>query len=369
MDSKKYPHIADRWRTPNASVVGTGLIALDAVLKKGREPFLFTGGTCGNVLVVLAYLGWKAYPVCRFNYSATARRIDADLNRWDLDLRYMHLEPRADPPVVVQQVRRDPKGGDVHRFSFHCPKCRRDLPRFKPIYLASAKDDLGWPLAQVFFTDRVSPGILELAKQYRLKGAVVVFEPASKANRLLFNRMLDIAHIVKYSRAEFASSLEVPPSVLLQLETLGGEGLRYKSRLPGAGREWVHLPPFGLSGLQDTAGAGDWSTAGLVHTVCARGLTTFLKSTDAKVRDAIRFGQALATWNCGHEGARGAMYTFGKSEFRTAIERILITGTYSAPPGEDAAEGVVEEAPGVCSSCLDGVEAHEPSNNYRAAFR
>ena len=45
-------------------VVGTGLVALDIVINSDvhRPPQLWAGGTCGNVLTILSYLGWHAYP-------------------------------------------------------------------------------------------------------------------------------------------------------------------------------------------------------------------------------------------------------------------------------------------------------------------
>jgi fructokinase len=43
---------------------GTGFVALDVVvdLKAGTEA-RFAGGTCGNVLTILAFLGWRAVPI------------------------------------------------------------------------------------------------------------------------------------------------------------------------------------------------------------------------------------------------------------------------------------------------------------------
>lgn len=47
------------------TVVGTGLVALDVVFnEKQDEPIgRWAGGTCGNVLSILSWLGWSAWPI------------------------------------------------------------------------------------------------------------------------------------------------------------------------------------------------------------------------------------------------------------------------------------------------------------------
>ncbi len=43
----------------NPKIIGTGLIALDVIVnaEHNREPFFQAGGTCGNVLSILSFLG------------------------------------------------------------------------------------------------------------------------------------------------------------------------------------------------------------------------------------------------------------------------------------------------------------------------
>ena len=59
---------------PAPVVVGTGLVALDVVMNSDahQPPRLWAGGTCGNVLTSLSYLGWQAYPVSRLNKDTAA---------------------------------------------------------------------------------------------------------------------------------------------------------------------------------------------------------------------------------------------------------------------------------------------------------
>jgi sugar/nucleoside kinase (ribokinase family) len=349
--------MVDPWQPPNAAVVGAGLIALDVVIdERQREPMRWAGGTCGNLLAILGYMGWRAYPVACFNHAAATCLIAADLKRWSVDLRYLHLEARTNPPVVIQRMLRDRKGNNVHLWSFLCPKCRRTLPRFSPVPATAVQSMFDWPRPRVFFADRVCSSTIVLAERSRSDGAVVVFEPASNAYLSLFNRMLRLAHIVKYSRAEFRSSIDVPDSVLLQVETFGREGLRYRTRLRGGAWEWVTVPAFHLTGLRDAAGSGDWCTAGIIHALAAGGFTTFGRSTHARVRSSMGFAQALATWNCGYVGARGGMYAVKKRQFRAAVEQIMATRAHCLPLEGGGSKELRSHVPGVCPSCLEHCE-------------
>jgi len=49
--------------TPRPVVVGTGRLTLDVIVRQGATPRCQAGGTCGNVLANLAWLGWDAYPL------------------------------------------------------------------------------------------------------------------------------------------------------------------------------------------------------------------------------------------------------------------------------------------------------------------
>ena len=74
------------------------------------------------------------------------------------------------------------------------------------------------------------------------------------------------------------------------------------------------------------SGAGDWTTAGIISKLATGGLTAFDKISRMSVQEAIRYGQALAAWTCGFEGARGGMYSVSKSTFTAQISRILSGG-------------------------------------------
>ena len=70
-------------------VIGTGLVALDVVIPNGLavDPQLCAGGTCGNVLTALAFLGWQSYPIARLGADGAAKRIATDLRQWGVQSR------------------------------------------------------------------------------------------------------------------------------------------------------------------------------------------------------------------------------------------------------------------------------------------
>ena len=58
-------------------VIGVGLVSLDFVVNVSDRSAVraWAGGTCGNVLTILGYLGWDAYPVARLNGAPNADRV------------------------------------------------------------------------------------------------------------------------------------------------------------------------------------------------------------------------------------------------------------------------------------------------------
>jgi fructokinase len=179
---------------------------------------------------------------------------------------------------------------------------------------------------KVFFLDRVSRGALILARASAVQGAIVVFEPSSIGEPRLFREALALAHILKYSheRRRHLRGIEGIVGPLLEIETLGEEGLRYRSTLPfGASNGWERLNAYTVDQVKDAAGSGDWCTAGIIHRLGQKGLQGLRQVTAAQLLDALYFGQALAAWNCGFEGARGGMYSVNKKAFRCDIEQIM----------------------------------------------
>lgn len=224
----------------------------------------------------------------------------------------MSCGPTTSTPIVVQQIRRSPKGESTHKFSWTCLHCGGWLPAFKPI-TRSTVEPVTPHLAgcSVFFFDRVSRGTLEIAQNASEKGAVVMFEPSSRGDEKLFREAVNVAHIVKYSDQRL-STTELPSrdsNSILEIQTLGSEGLRF--RLPRSDRSvaWRRLEAASVDTAVDSCGSGDWCTAGVLSRVAVDGLSGLESLSPTEVTDALQYGQKLAAWNCRFEGARGGMYS------------------------------------------------------------
>jgi len=297
------------------SCVGTGFIVLDVIrnsLGITATEKRFAGGSCGNVLTILAYFGWGANAVGRIGDDHAGRELVADLSMWHVNTKLLQVEAGRGTPVIVQENYLDARGRPRHRFSRACPVCGANLPAYRPLLTSEAATVAAkLPTHSVFYFDRVAPGTLELARTSRASGALVVFEPSGIKDERLFAECLKVAHVVKYAndRIEGVHDVVAKAKVPVEIETLGAKGLRLRVRANGRAGTWKELQAFSAPELRDAAGAGDWTTAGLIHGLMGRRASACEAVADVgAVVLATQQGQALAALNCGFEGARGLMY-------------------------------------------------------------
>lgn len=310
-------------------IVGTGLIALDVVIgpDPGAPVRCWTGGTCGNILFILAYLGWDAYPIARMNGDAASELVCADMSSWGVHLDWTTCPPTTHTPIVVQEIRRRRDGRPEHRFSWSCLRCGKWLPPFKAITIdvverikPALRD------ASVFFLDRLSRATLSLAAEASERGAVVVFEPSGNAPEKFMPEAISLAHVVKYADDRFDEidgMMTDDSAALLEVRTFGEQGLKYRHKLGRGVSKWMHLKAIPAPRLADSCGAGDWCTAGLIAKAAVGGQKGLRRTGARGIRAALRYGQALAAWNCSFEGARGGMYAVPPPTFKRQIARLL----------------------------------------------
>lgn len=311
------------------SCVGTGFIVLDVIRESvgaNATEKRLAGGSCGNVLTILAYFGWEANAVGRIGSDHAGRELVADLGKWGVQTKLLQVEAGRGTPIIIQENYLDARGRPRHRFSRACPVCGATLPAYRPLLTAEAATiAVQLPSHSVFYFDRVAPGPLELAQRSRAAGALVVFEPSGIKDERLFAECLKTAHVVKYAndRIEGIHDVVAKAKVPIELTTLGAKGLRLRVRTNGRAGAWKDLAAFSAPELRDAAGSGDWTTAGLIHGLITNGTPVEQVVTDLDaIVLATRQGQALAALNCAFKGARGLMYAADARrvlDFATAI--------------------------------------------------
>lgn len=314
--------------TEKPSIFGTGLIALDLVIGLDSQAPVhsWTGGTCGNILAIMSYLGWDSYPIARMNGDPASERVRVDLAKWGVHLDFTDCAPTGHTPIIIQQIKRARDGSPTHRFLWSCPHCGQRLPSYRPVTQNAIEEILpALSKSSVFFLDRVSRAAISLAAEAARSGAVVVFEPSGKSDEKLFEEALHIAHIVKYSDQRLpdaGGAMTGTRATVVEIQTLGSRGLRYRHRLAGTPSDWVELPAVPAPRLVDTCGSGDWCTAGLLSAAASKGAKGLMQMGEQGLESALRYGQVLAAWNCGFEGARGGMYALDWQEFVRQIDAI-----------------------------------------------
>ncbi len=285
------------------------------------------GGTVGNVLSILSFLGWRSVPIVRLGADNAGLRVLQDLVSAGVDTSAICLDKALRTPIVYQTSA--PLTGH-HAFSFRCPRCGLSR-RYSPASLQGA-DRAEEPLRRgdVFFYDRVTPEVVSLAERARLNGAMTVFEPSAlDQDSGLVGRALRAARVVKYSSDRLEpASLEALEAGFVEIQTQGARGLHFRMR--SLDPSWVKLPALSGVSVVDAAGAGDWCTAGFLYALDSLAIEAAPSDLGYnRIHAALKAGQFLAAMNCGTVGARGLMRSVNPIELLTQLNTFVDGGVGS----------------------------------------
>lgn len=308
---------------PKPRLITTGFLALDVVFGlDDSQPRIYAGATSGNVAAGLAFLGWDVTSLGRLDEDAAGCFVRTDLKRWGVKTRYLGLIPTAPTPIVLERIELSKSGTRKHRFLWNCPDCGASFPPYRALLRTQVPSiEEHFATTDVFFTDRVSRSTVELARHFHSEGAVVYFEPSGIGDPKLFREMMKQCTILKYSaqRAPSFSDLLRNHEALIEIETLGEDGLRFRTRHNF--RSWYSLPAHEVP-IKDTAGSGDWTTIGLLSALFRKGTPSLASIARLDISAALEHGQAMAALNCKFEGPRGVMYKLTHTAFLEAVRTI-----------------------------------------------
>jgi fructokinase len=110
----------------NNIAVGAGLISLDVLIWDGqRVPIsYYVGGTCGNVMMILAHLGWEAFPIACLDGTKDGVRVLEDMKRHNVHTDFVSTQD-GKTPVIVQRNFINKDGIPTHKF-----ESRNNIGRF-----------------------------------------------------------------------------------------------------------------------------------------------------------------------------------------------------------------------------------------------
>ncbi|KJU82220.1 ribokinase-like domain-containing protein, partial [Candidatus Magnetobacterium bavaricum] len=107
-------------------ILGAGLVCLD-IIKDNGSIRRYPGGTCGNVVSFLAFLGWQS-TVLTTPYSDLAGELISSSFR-QTGVEQMHLKKKpSGAPRIFENILRHNADYVTHSFSFTCPECNRKMP-------------------------------------------------------------------------------------------------------------------------------------------------------------------------------------------------------------------------------------------------
>ncbi len=303
-------------------------MALDVILNGNPTtlPKLSAGGSCGNVLSILGYLGWSSYPVARLANDEASAELIHDLKRWHVHTNYITIDDQGSTPIIIHRILKDRQGKPIHRFEFRDPETKAWLPQFKAITKNIAAAIIEQNVhPDVFYIDRMNPGTLALASYLKSQGTLIFFEPSSYSDESLFEKFLLLADVVKFSHERISDFKEKHIAITchLEIETQGKEGLVYRTKNSSKPNHWKSVKGLTIPDIQDAAGAGAWCTSGIIYSLFAGKRVTLSVVGVRRLENALHFGQALGALNCLYDGARGLMYYYERHTLLSIAELLM----------------------------------------------
>jgi fructokinase len=262
-------------------------------------------------------LGHPVAPVISIGSDASGDFLIDALARAGCETQYVFRARDEGSPVIVEHVNISTA---QHYFTANCPDTDRRFPKWHSIdeyQVGHARRAL--ETAAVFYTDRLSPAIVQAMEAAHRAASIVVFEPAERGDNDLFERALQNVSILKVSDETIGSEISVVEAreAPILIRTHGRDGLTVSCR-----ETHKSCPAYSAPRLVDTCGSGDMVTTGLIDRLLVQRRHRGLCSLE-DVLQGLDAGQRLAAVNCAFAGARGVFHAVGANYVRSILDRGL----------------------------------------------
>lgn len=289
--------------------LGAGTFPLDNLQEKNGKDvktiYQHVGGTCGNVMSILAWMGWHTLPAARLDDSEAGLLIKADLESYGCDTRFVSNTPDGGTTIldIIHKTGRD--GKPKTAYMAHSPRGGRFVNhRFWTLKQAQTLFDSLEEMPDVFFFDRCAPGNILLAQLFHERGVLVYYEPNEPVDRN-FLRAVAASNIVKFSDEKHPDvSFTEDFTDKLFIQTLNEKGLRFKLRAEG----WITIPPEHNPHAVDGEGAGDWTTSAFINEMGHHHMLTFDRIHQPNTWHCLQEAQRVASESVSYIGAKGLIH-------------------------------------------------------------
>lgn len=138
----------DQNTVQGVTCIGTGLLTLDVVIPDNQSgpQQVYAGGSCGNVLTILSYLGWRCYPAARLGNDEAGNLVRQEFERFGVSSRFLIESAFERTPIIIEVIRSDKKGQPLHNFRWNCPNCGAALSSI-PAPAKKYGSSIDWRLA------------------------------------------------------------------------------------------------------------------------------------------------------------------------------------------------------------------------------
>lgn len=305
------------------SFIGAGFHCID-IIQTDSQRYIALGGTAANVTAIFSSFSQNSSFICP-QYTDT-------WGKWFQDELYNRkIQPlfftktKTSMPRIIEHLN---ISNGLHSFHSVCSLCGKELSKnvlpntnnINDEIILQAKD------ANIFFFDRVSSGIKELAHQHY--SGWTYYEPNTCRNYISFLEMAKTVDIVKFSSSRIPGAYisrllnDLQASnVQLVISTMGASGFSFSYRdKNGKLTQWVTIDSSHIDSILDSSGAGDWFTATF--------LLTFLRKYPYRVSTidydfldyALNTAKKVSSIKCGFLGVHGI---FENAEALETISSLL----------------------------------------------
>lgn len=268
------------------------------------------GGTAGNVMCMLSYLGWNAQPQIKLSDSEEGKALAASLENFGCDIRYVKFDKNGGFAGLKCTHRRNKSTGEweLGRRGYGA-----NGSRFAKRTELRAKDEVQPFLdsvteaPEVYFFDTLAAGPRSIAAGLKERGSMIYFEaePVKEDYLGVFRKCCEVANIVKTSNENVKDITDIPGFAdKLIIYTLGSEGMMFSLR----GGDWVKVNAVPVDSVKDAEGCGDTTTAVFISELGKLGLPKVSDLTEEQVRFALEKAAEKAAICTQYYGSKGWMH-------------------------------------------------------------